>query len=437
MKVFIDVCSCRPTLILVGAGHVNRCVASLAHQTGFALKVLDTHPASLNPENYPEGCVLIHGQTMVEALDKVQITPQDYVIIATNHEDYCALEHLIDCDCRYLGLLASKRKVRHFRNQLREQGYNQQQLQRWHSPVGLDIGAETPAEIAVSVVAELLKIQHKRPGSVLAEDVRVNPDKLVIIRGAGDLASGVALRLHRAGFKVVMLECEHPTVIRRTVAFASAVFEKTSCVEGIRARLVDSPAQAFEALENQEIPVFIDPDGILISKLKPHFVIDAILAKKNCGTHKKMAPVTLALGPGFKAPEDVSGVIETQRGHHLGQVIYQGSAQEDTGVPGNILGFTHQRVVRSPIAGTITPCVEIGTVVKEGDCIANIGDCRVIAPISGMVRGMIQPGSAVSKDFKIADIDPRGEKADYTTVSDKARAISGGVLEAMLNLAQN
>lgn len=260
-------------------------------------------------------------------------------------------------------------------------------------------------------------------------------NKLVVIRGSGDIATGVAVRLHNCGFQVVMTDIALPTMIRCTVSFGQCLYGKVSEVEGITAVKATNTDEVLEALSNKQIPVIIDADLTLIKRLQADYLVDAILAKENLGTDKQMAPITIALGPGFNAGVDCDAVIETNRGHYLGRVIYAGFTQANTGIPGNIGGFTHERVVRSPVTGTLQRFVEIGDIVQQGDQIAVVDEAPVHAPLSGMVRGLINNGLVVEQEFKIADIDPRGEKADYTTVSDKARAISGSVLEAMLHLA--
>jgi len=260
-------------------------------------------------------------------------------------------------------------------------------------------------------------------------------NKLVVIRGSGDIATGAAVRLYNCGFRVVMTDIALPTMIRCTVSFGQCLYGKSSEVEGITAVKADNVDQVVNILSKKQIPVIIDADLAIIQQLNADYLVDAILAKANLGTEKKMAPITIALGPGFNAGVDCDAVIETNRGHHLGRVIYTGYTQANTGIPGNIGGFTHERVVRSPVTGTIQRFAEIGDIVNQGDQIAMVDEAPVYAPLSGMVRGLINNGLMVEQGFKIADIDPRGEKADYTTVSDKARAIAGSVLEAMLHLA--
>ncbi|WKY43490.1 selenium-dependent molybdenum cofactor biosynthesis protein YqeB [Eubacteriaceae bacterium ES2] len=264
---------------------------------------------------------------------------------------------------------------------------------------------------------------------------KINEDpRLVIVRGAGDLASGTIYRLHQCGFQVLGLEVEKPTVIRRTVAYATAVFDGKISVEGLTAVRCETEADICLAFKNGQIPVCVDPEGSLIAKFKPTAVVDAILAKKNLGTKRNMAPIVIGLGPGFSAGEDVHAVIETNRGHNLGRVIYKGEAAKNTGVPGDIAGHTYDRVVRASGEGTIHLIKEIGEIVEAGECLAVIGNDEVTAQISGVLRGIIADESFVFKGMKIADIDPRGKREYCWTISDKARNLSGGVLEAIMHL---
>lgn len=260
-------------------------------------------------------------------------------------------------------------------------------------------------------------------------------NKHVLIRGSGDIATGVAVRLHHCGYKVIMTDIALPTMIRCSVSFGQCLYGTPCEVEGITAIKADNLEDAATILTKQQIPVIIDADLSITKALKSNYLVDAILAKSNLGTKKTMAPITIALGPGFEAGIDCDAVIETSRGHYLGRVLYSGYTLPNSGIPGNIAGFTYERVVRSPCAGTVKRFAQIGDIVKQGEIIAQINTTPVYAPLSGMVRGLINDGLNVEAGFKIADIDPRGEKADHTTVSDKARAIGGSVLEAMLHLA--
>lgn len=300
----------------------------------------------------------------------------------------------------------------------------------------------------------------------------IKKNLLIICRGAGDLATGIIHRLHRAGHRVIALETDYPAAIRRQVSFCEAVYDGSAAVEGVTARLVpaladaetdtetysginDTPAahivsekwdsSAIEAvLEAGEVPLLIDPKGESIELLKPDVVVDAIIAKKNLGTTINMAPLVIGVGPGFTAGQDVHLVIESMRGHNLARIITDGMAQPNTGVPGNIAGFTSERVIHAPAAGYIHDVRKIGDIVQKGDEIARIYPDKesydnalseyvpVNATITGIIRGLIREGYYFREGFKIADIDPReSELTNCFTISDKARSIAGSVLEAV------
>ena len=300
----------------------------------------------------------------------------------------------------------------------------------------------------------------------------IKKNLLIICRGAGDLATGIIHRLHRAGHRVIALETDYPAAVRRQVSFCEAVYDGSAAVEGVTARLVpaladaetdtetysgenDTPAahivsekwdsSAIEAvLEAGEVPLLIDPKGESIALLKPDVVVDAIIAKKNLGTTIDMAPLVIGVGPGFTAGQDVHLVIESMRGHNLARIITDGMAQPNTGVPGNIAGFTSERVIHAPAAGYIHDVRKIGDIVQKGDEIARIYPDKesydnalseyvpVNATITGIIRGLIREGYYFRKGFKIADIDPReSEITNCFTISDKARSIAGSVLEAV------
>lgn len=436
MSVYIDVHGLRPRLVLIGAGHVNRAIARAAKPLGFDIHVADIYASSLDPALFPAGTNLVYGESFTEAIGKMNIEANNFVIIATNNQDCEALNLLIKQPVRYLGLLASRRKVQTFAQLLKQRGTTEAEFARLHAPVGYNIGAETPEEIAISVLAELLQVRNQSAGGLMKNDIRLTRDKLVTIRGAGDIATGVALRLYHAGFQVIMLDVAQPTAIRRTVAFAQAMFDGTACVEGVTARVAKDVNEAFEMINRGEIPLLIDPEASSLEQLKPRFLVDAILAKQNLGTHRSMAPITVALGPGFNAGQDCDAVIETNRGHELGRVIYHGYTHPNTGIPGNIAGHTARRVIRAPADGVMQCHVALGDLVQEGDIVAHCGETPVIAPLGGMVRGLLHNGLEAKAGSKIGDIDPRGALADYTTVSDKARAIGGAVLEAIMKLGQ-
>ena len=256
----------------------------------------------------------------------------------------------------------------------------------------------------------------------------------VLVRGGGDLASGVVYRLHRAGMQVMVIELAQPTVIRRAVAFATAVFEGAVEIEGVVGRRVDSVDLAVRVLQEGEIPVVVDPRGQTISQWHPDVVVDAILAKRNVGTSIKDAPTVVALGPGFVAGVEAHAVVETQRGHYLGRVLLEGSAAPDTGIPGEVMGCTVERVLRAPRSGSLLGSMQIGDQVKAGDAVAHVAGEPVGAPIDGVLRGLLADGLSVKEGMKVGDVDPRGIRDHCFTISDKALAIGGGVLEAILLL---
>lgn len=257
---------------------------------------------------------------------------------------------------------------------------------------------------------------------------------IVLIKGAGDLATGVAHRLKKCGFDIVMTEISEPTTVRRTVAFSQAVYDNNAEVEGIKATLASGIKEIKHILKQGNIAVIVDEKAEIIKEFKPDVVVDAIVAKENLGTDINDASIVIALGPGFTADVDCNCVIETQRGHYLGKAIYDGSAIPNSGVPGNIGGYTNERIIRATNDGKILPISKIGDYVKKGDVVAYINGIPILAEINGIVRGMLQRDVNVFKGMKSGDIDPRCEKNHCFTISDKARSIGGGVLEAILYL---
>ncbi|WP_456059491.1 selenium-dependent molybdenum cofactor biosynthesis protein YqeB [Brachyspira pilosicoli] len=267
-------------------------------------------------------------------------------------------------------------------------------------------------------------------------------NELVIVRGAGDLATGVVYSLYKAHFKVIILETQHPSAIRRKVALSEAVYDGKTKVEDIEAVLVKNYEEALNIIANKdykEIPILIDPNCEILNHIKPTFLIDAIIAKKNIGTNKSMAKYTIALGPGFTAGKDCDIVIETMRGHNLGRIYLEGEAIPNTGIPGNIGGKEAERVIHASSDGIIENIKNIGDFVREKEVIAYINNdnkkIEVIAPFEGLLRGIIRDGFKVRNGLKIADIDPRKSEYDNCfTISDKARNLGGAVLTAMMYL---
>lgn len=257
---------------------------------------------------------------------------------------------------------------------------------------------------------------------------------MILIKGAGDLATGVAHRLKKCGFNIIMTEISEPTTVRRTVAFSQAVYDKEAEVEGIRAVLASEKEEIYNIIEAGNIAILVDEKAKILDELKPEIIIDAIVAKKNLGTNINDAKIVIAIGPGFTAGVDCHCVVETKRGHYLGKAIYSGSAIPNTGVPGDIGGYTKERIIRASDDGKISPVANIGDYVQNGEIVAYVNETPIFAEINGIVRGMLQKDIKVFKGMKSGDIDPRCEKNHCFTISDKARSIGGGVLEAILYL---
>ena len=260
-------------------------------------------------------------------------------------------------------------------------------------------------------------------------------DALIIVRGGGDLATGTIHRLWSAGLRVLVLETTQPAAIRRQVALCEAVYEGEATVEGLRAVRIEALEQAQSVWAQGAVPVLVDPEGACIARAKPEVVVDAILAKRNLGTTRDMAPAVIAVGPGFTAPVDCDAVVETMRGHFLGRVITQGSPQPNTGVPGLIGGYGKERVIHAQTEGIFQDVRKIGDLVEAGEIVAQIRTSEgksfpVTAQIGGILRGLLRSGYPVTPGFKVADVDPRREElSNCFLISDKSRCIAGSVLE--------
>lgn len=258
------------------------------------------------------------------------------------------------------------------------------------------------------------------------------PDMRLCIRGGGDIASGVAWRLHHCGFKILITEIDQPMAVRRKVAFCEAIHDGSAVVEGVEAIHIRHAEDVHQVWDQGKIAVLVDPLCEARHGVGPEVVVDAILAKKNIGTSLDYAPLVIALGPGFEAGRDAHFVVETKRGHNLGRLLTSGCAAPNTGVPGSIMGISTERVLRAPLDGQWQSQKHIGDMVSKGDTIGSIAGAPVRALIDGVLRGMIRPGFIVTKGLKIGDIDPRGVRESCFTISDKALAIAGGVLEGIL-----
>lgn len=427
LEVYIEVVAARFELLLVGGGHVNLEIARLGAAYGYPVSIVETREEFATRERFPFAKGLYVNEDIKQALLEVGPLDRFAVLIATHDHDQIPLSFLVDTPTAYLGMLGSRRKVSLMKASLREQGVPQSTLERIYAPAGLDIGSETPLQIAVSIIAEI--------GTVLsgtsADHLSRRALNLVVVRGAGDIASGTILRLHASGYRVLALETEHPTVIRRTISFATAVFDGSATVEGVTAVLCRNTAEAKSAMDCGKVAVLVDPQKQSLSALRPNVVVDAILAKRNLGTELSDAPCVIGLGPGFTAGEDCDMVIETNRGHDLGRVIRNGTAQKDTGIPGTIAGMSSERVLRAPVAGLFETEHLIADHVRKGDVIATVGDQRIHAGFDGVIRGLLKSGIEVPEGFKIGDVDPRDDEGYCFRVSDKARAVAGGVLEAI------
>ncbi len=407
LTLMIDVVNKIKKAYIIGYGYVGKAIARLLHDTGYAVYIYDTESVECS---WAAGIRI--GGNLKELLSGVVLDKHSALVVTVHGGD----EILSDLDFSrafYVGMITSRTRIIPDK--------------RIAAPIGLDIAAETPEEIAIAVTAEIMQAYGKTSGMTLSE----RRHRLVIVRGAGDLATGTIIKLWRAGYDVLALETAQPTQIRRSVSFAEAVYEGSMTVDGVRAVLIHTPEEAFHAFDENAVPVLVDPEGLSIACLKPGVVVDAIIAKKNLGTNRDMAPLVIALGPGFTAGVDADAVIETKRGHRLGRIIREGIAIPNTGEPGNIGGYTTERVIRSGSAGVFRGVCTFGDIVKKGDVIAYVDAVPLTATIDGMIRGMLHSGLYVTEGFKVADIDPRGSAADCTTPSDKAYAIAGGVLECV------
>lgn len=290
-------------------------------------------------------------------------------------------------------------------------------------------------------------------GELIINMSREHKEKLIVVRGAGDLASGIIWTLHKAGYRVCALDISSPSAIRRTVSYCEAVYDKKVTIDSATCEFAPNINEAAEIMNKNNIALMIDEDGSSIDELHPDVVVDAIIAKKNLGTRKDMAKLVIGVGPGFTAQVDCHYAIETMRGHDLGRIIDNGSPLPNTGVPGLIAGYSHQRVIHSETYGYIENISHIGDEVRSNQTIARIYECEigntdykkdgkvfeVKATIDGILRGIIRDGFYIpKKEFKIADIDPRpNAKLNCQSISDKARLIGGGVLSCVDNYFYN
>jgi len=421
----VTVCQKQKILILVGGGHVNQEIGKLASHIGYEVQVVENREEYSRPELFPYASKIVCKPCILEGLKELEINEHTQVVVSSYAIGDDGIKYLVDSKATYLGILGSRNKTRDFKQRF---NFSKVESEKVFAPVGLDLGGQTPEEIALATVSEMMKVFNGRPGTSLKEKM----NKTVVVKGGGDIATGTIIRLAKSGFQVVVTECDKPTIVRRSVSFAQCVYEGEMTIEGLTAVYIKNIKEINETLDNGKIPVIVDPEAKIVNYLNPTFVIDAILAKKNLGTKIDDAPFVIGLGPGFEAGKDVDVVIETCRGHFLGSLIYKGKPLPNSNLPGNIDGYTIERVLRAPISGTFTTKHNIGDLVEKGDVVCEVDGNPVFAKISGMIRGLLNEGLKVTPGFKIGDIDPRGSKADYHTSSDKAKAVAGGVLEAVI-----
>lgn len=415
MSVMIDIPIKDRSVVIIGAGHVSKALYDMFSFLEWNITIIDEREELLTSSRFLNANRIL--SSVSDGFKNLVINSNTAIINTIPETIDSTLPLFISSPCFYIGILSSRKR------RIIEQD------KRIHLPMGLDMGEETVEEIALSVASEVLSTFNKK-SAISHRDWK---KKIVIVRGAGDLATGTIVRLRKAGYKIIALETDYPTVIRRNISFASALYEGDVSIEGVRCHYSKSLEEALSTIEKGEVALLVDKKGESINELKPEIVVDAIIAKKNLGTTIDMAPFVVALGPGFVAGIDCDCVIETMRGHKLGQVYYSGSALENTGIPGIIGGVGKERVIYSENSGVFKEVAKIGDIVEKGEVIAYVDSTPVFASISGKLRGLLHSDLQIPKGFKIADIDPRGESVDHTTISDKARAIGGAVLEAIDN----
>ncbi len=302
-----------------------------------------------------------------------------------------------------------------------------------HGDQGARALLRTHAALALPVEDPGCALDVDTPADLARIDLAPAASPKVLVKGAGEHASGTAHRLFRCGYRVAMTETATPTVVRRWVSFASAVWDGAVEVEGVRAKRWSlQDASQLDDFPWDHVPVFVDPTAALAGRWQPDVIVDARILKRNLDNHLDHAPLVIGYGPGIEAGVDVHAVVETDRGHDLGRIIHAGFAAPDTGIPGTIAGQGARRVLRAPRDGLLTVHRDIGSLVQPGDLLAEVQGSPVRAAIGGVVRGMVHPGASVRVGQKLGDIDPRGDIQACRTISDKARTISGTALELIM-----
>ncbi len=431
IKIAVDVGENSSKVIIIGGGHVGKSTAEIASKANFEVQLIEKRKEYSSQDDFPMASAIYLSDDVSKTLNEINTNNSAILILnhaLMNENDYLTA---IKSNAWYVGMMTSHR---HMYSLIENLDISSEENLKLHCPIGLNTGGQTPYQVGLSIINEVISAQNNR-----APIPRNDLFRPVIVRGAGDLATGTILKLHRIGFKVIALDIDKPTVIRRTVSFAQALYDGVYKVEDTIAKKCDKDdiENIMSTLEQNKVVVVADKDATLIKKIKPLIVVDAILAKKNLGTKITDAPLVIALGPGFEVGRDCHCIIETKRGHYVGNVLYHGSAIANSGIPGIIGGYGKERVIHSPIAGIWTNVKQIGDIVKKGDIIAKVNDTPIEATIDGKLRGLLTDNIEVPKGFKVADIDPRGESADHLSGSDKGRNIAGGVLSAIYNFFYN
>lgn len=436
MAIYIEPHIPVPTVLVVGCGHVGRAVIELAHWLGLRVVANDDRAEMVTKDLLPDADVLVPGP-VDDAIAAVRPGQTHAVVVTRNMGvDLDVLPLLIAAKVRSVGVIGSSRRWQTARARLLAKGVAADDLDRVRAPIGLELSAETPREIAVSIMAEIVGL-IRGAGSARAQVARAPAARtphsggLVVIRGGGDLATGVAWRLTRAGFPVVVCELAQPLTVRRFVALSTAITDGSVNVEGmvgVRATAAEATGLAMRGV----VPVLVSPD---LPPVDADVIVDARMAKRPLDTTIRDAPLVVALGPGYTVGRDCHAVVETERGPRLGRVLWSGSAAPDTGTPGKVAGRGAERVLRAPAEGAARWCARIGDVVPEGAVLGTVGGHEVRSPFSGVVRGLVAEGTVVPAELKVGDVDPRAG-TDWREISDKALAVGGGVLEAILTWRQ-
>ncbi len=435
VAVYIEPQLPEPTVLVVGCGHVGREVASLAHWLGLRVVATDDRPEMVTTDRLPDADLLIAGP-VADAIREVRAAQTHAVVVARSMRvDLDVLPPLLAAGMRSIGLIGSSRRWRATRAQLLARGVPASDLDRVRTPIGLELGAETPREIALSILAEVVALNRGAGEAPRRSPARPEQadcaDTVVLLRGGGDLATGVAWRLTRAGFPVVVCELPQPLTVRRQVALSSAVADGRVDIEG----MVGVRATASEAMDLARqglVPVLVSPE---LPELPAQVVVDARMAKRVLDTTIDDAPLVIGLGPAYTAGLEVHAVVETMRGPRLGRALWFGSAAPDTGTPGEVAGRGTERVLRAPADGAAQWQARIGDLVEADAMLGTVGGLEVRSPFAGVIRGLIAEGTVVPAGLKVGDVDPRAD-SDWREISDKALAVGGGVLEAVLTWRQ-